>query len=135
MVTIEEIFEKKFEDITEEDINWYFDNCVGYPEVEEDWAKALPELPEGWEKLLWQRYTPDEVVRKYKDDYLHCMMFYNEAKKYPELTYIYENFLGCRAAFLPSWKSKMVLKWVEEGRFSKEEGHELKKMYFDLAMF
>ena len=134
MTMVEEIFEKKFDDITEKDINWFFDNCIGYLDVEDGSAKALPELPEGWEEFLWQRYTPEDVVRKYKDDYLHCMMFYNEAKKYPEETYIYENFIDDKEIFLLGWKSKMVLNWIEEGRFTGEEAHELRKMYFDLAM-
>ena len=68
MTMVEEIFEKKFDDITEKDINWFFDNCIGYLDVEVGSAKALPELPEGWEEFLWQRYTPEDVVRKYKDD-------------------------------------------------------------------
>lgn len=135
MVTVEKIFHKKVDEVTIEEINWYFDNCVGYPSFEKDWAKALPNLPKGWEELLWQRYTPEDVVEKYKSDYYYCMMLYEESVKEPDNPTHLELFNGYKSIFYESWRSSMVLKWVEEGRFSKEEGHKLKKMYFDLAMF
>ena len=133
MTTVEEIFGKPESEVTEKEINWYFYNCVGYPDCEEHWACALPKLPDGWEDYLWREYTPEDVVKKYCDDYHYIMMFYYEALKEPEFVSHREIYNDFKVYFLESWKAAMVLKWVDEGRFDETKSQELKKMYFDLA--
>ena len=133
MTTVEEIFGKSEHEVTEEEIRWYFDNCVGYPDCEEHWACALPRLPKRWEPYLWEKYTPEDVVKKYCDDYYYIMMFYDEALKEPNFVSHREIYTDFKGFFLESWKASMVLKWVEEGKFDAVKSHDLKKMYFDLA--
>lgn len=134
MTTVEEIFGKSEPEVTEKEINWYFYNCVGYPDYEEHWACALPRLPERWEPYLWREYTPDDVVKKYCDDYYYIMMFYGEALKEPEFSGHREIYNALKKYFLEGWKAAMVLQWVDEGRFDKAKSHDLRKMYMDLAV-
>ena len=134
MTTVEEIFRKPESEVTKEEIEWYFDNCVGYPECEYYWACALPRLPEKWEPYLWEKYTPEDVVGKYCNDYNYIMMFYGEALKEPEFASHRELYNALKTYFLEGWKAAMVLQWVKEGRFDKAESMDLKKMYMDLAL-
>lgn len=134
MTTVEEIFGKPESEVTEEEIRWYFDNCVGYPKCEVLGACALPFLPKGWELYLWKKYSIEDVVKRYEFDCYYAMMMYEEAAEVGDDEDCRCYFNSMKKYFLESWKSKMVLTWVNEGRFDRAKSHDLKKMYMDLAM-
>ena len=129
-MTVKDIFGKEVSEVSEEQIHWYLDNCLGDTAVID--ACALPKLPKEWEVILWKKYTRDDVIKKYKEDYEEAMMVYNASKEDP-----YDDFFvyHClKEAFLDGWKSSMVLQWVDEGYFNEAEKKEMKKMYFDVEM-
>ena len=134
MTTVEQIFGKKADYVTEEEIIWYFDNCIGYTELGEDWVRSLPSFPENWEKYLWEKYTPEDVVEKYRYYFDQCAVFYDEHRKEPSNTSYLIRYNRCKSVFLESWISHMVLKLVEKIQVSEIEGQKLKKMYFTLAL-
>lgn len=134
MTTVEKIFGEKVQEVTSEEINWFFDNCVGFPEFEEDWVRSLPKLPEGWETYLWKKYTPDDVVEKYRYYFGQCALYYDEALNNPHNTSYLVRYNRYKSFFLESWISHMVLKMVDKKQVPETEGLRLKKIYFTLAL-
>lgn len=129
-MTVKEFFGKEASEVSEERILWHFENCL--KETEDVGECALSELPKEWEALLWENYSREDVVEKFKEDYAEAMMVYNASKEDPDDDFFVYNCL--KEAFLGSWKSAMVMQWAEEGCFDEAEKKELKKMYFDVEM-
>lgn len=133
MITVEEIFHKKESSITTEDICKYFDWCIGCDEIIDPMDLSLEKLPKGWEKYLWEKYNPVDVVNKYRDFYFEVIDFYITSVDDPDDPVNKETFEIVRKFFLESWISSMVLKWIDEGFFDEDKKIELEKMYSEVV--
>ena len=134
MITVEEILHKKESEITPKDIYDFFDWCIGCDEIIDPMELSLKELPKGWERYLWEKYTPADIVKKYKDFYYEVIDLYITSVDDPDDKGTRETFEIVRKFFLESWILSMVLKWIDEGYFDEDKKRELERMHSEIVL-
>ena len=131
MMTVKDVFGVDVSEVSEEQILRHLENCLVFTEDVDE--ATMAEFPKEWETLLWKHYTKDDIIKKYEEDYNEAMRIYYEAKEYncEHCFFVYDCL---KKAFIEGWKTKMVLKWADEGYFNENQREKIKRMFFDIAM-